>query len=54
MPRAHAGRPLRAFRLARWQMPDGAGTKRKDYDLDMKDNFWRSNVGTIFPEVAGT
>ena len=28
--------------------------KRKEYDLDAKDAFWRSNVGTIFPEVART
>jgi len=36
------------------QVPDGNGVKRKEYDLDVKDAFWRNNAGTIFPEVART
>jgi hypothetical protein len=26
--------------------------KRKEYDLDPSDAFWRANAGIIFPEVA--
>ena len=62
----HAASPARPFAVltARNGGPQAADSgsgaasasapKRKEYDLDAKDAFWRSNVGTIFPEVART